>query len=191
MEEMGGGGHLSNAACQILNKNVSEVVSNLKEIIKRNNEEEGDTKMKVILSQDVKGRGQKGQIIDVANGYGNYLLTNKLAIQATDENIKQVEAEKAQAKLDEENHFQLMLKLKQEIEAQSINVYIKVGADGKTFGHITNKQICEEFEAQTGITLDKKKVSLPAEINSVGIFTATVDLGKGLQASIEINVLEK
>lgn len=92
MEEMGGGGHLSNAACQIKDKPMDEVLNHLKEIIEANNENEGEEKMKVILIADVKGRGNKGQIIDVANGYGNYLLTNKLAIQATDENIKQVEA---------------------------------------------------------------------------------------------------
>ena len=63
--------------------------------------------MKVILIADVKGRGNKGQIIDVANGYGNYLLTNKLAIQATDENIKQVEAEKEKEKEDAENHYHI------------------------------------------------------------------------------------
>ena len=150
-----------------------------------------EEKMKVILIADVKGRGNKGQIIDVANGYGNYLLTNKLAIQATDENIKQVEAEKEKEKEDAENHYQLMLKLKSEIESKSINIFLQVGGDGKLFSHITTKRIADEFAAQTGITIDKRKISLPAEINSVGIFTAIVDLGKNVQATIEMNVLEK
>lgn len=106
---------------------MDEVLNHLKEIIEANNENEGEEKMKVILIADVKGRGNKGQIIDVANGYGNYLLTNKLAIQATDENIKQVEAEKEKEKEDAENHYQLMLKLKSEIESKSINIFLQVG----------------------------------------------------------------
>lgn len=191
MEEMGGGGHLSSAACQIKDKTMDEVISLLKGIIEANNENEGEEKMKVILVTDVKGRGKKGQIIDVANGYGNYLLTNKLAIQATDENIKQVEEEKEKEKIEAENHYQLLLKLKSEIESKSINIFLQLGGDGRLFSHITTKRIAEEFAAQTGITIDKRKISLPAEINSVGIFTALVDLGKNVQATIEMNVLEK
>ena len=191
MEELGGGGHLSNAATQIQNTTIEEAVDKLCEILKANDEFEGEERMKVILLQDVKGRGVKDQIIDVANGYGNYLLTNKLAVLATEENITKVEQAKAQALIDEENHLQVMLKLKNEIEAKKINLYIRVGADGRSFGHITTKQICEEYEAQTGIRLDKRKINLPSDINSVGIYTATVDLHKKVQANIEINVLEK
>jgi large subunit ribosomal protein L9 len=66
-----------------------------------------------------------------------------------------------------------------------------MGADGRTFGHITTKYICDEFQAQTGIHLDKKKVELPADINSVGIFTANVRLDKDIIATFEINVIEK
>ena len=84
-----------------------------------------------------------------------------------------------------------MEKLKKEIENKPINIYIKVGNDGKPFGHITTKQIVEEYEAQTGIKLDKRKVELPSEIVSVGIYQATVNLCKDVAASIEINVLEK
>ena len=94
-------------------------------------------------------------------------------------------------KEDAENHYQLMLKLKSEIESKSINIFLQVGGDGKLFSHITTKRIADEFAAQTGITIDKRKISLPAEINSVGIFTAIVDLGKNVQATIEMNVLEK
>ena len=66
-----------------------------------------------------------------------------------------------------------------------------MGADGKKFGNITTKYICDEFQAQTGILLDKKKVELPADINSVGIFTANVRLDKDIIATFEINVIEK
>ncbi len=191
MEQMNGGGHLTNAATQVKEKTVSDVKKQLVEILKINNENEDDEKMKVILLEDIKGRGKKDAIIDVANGYGNYLLTNNLAILATDENIAKVNEQIAKAKEEEEKHYNLMKQIKSDIESKDITVYIKVGADGKAFGHITTKLICEEFEAQTGIKIDKRKVTLPLEINSVGIFTATVDLYKDIKASITIKVEEQ
>lgn len=147
--------------------------------------------MKVILLEDVKGRGLKNQIIDVANGYGNYLITNNKALIANDENKKKLEEMEEKARQDEIEHKALMEKLKEEIENKPINLYIKLGEDGKLFGHITTKQICDEFEAQTGIKLDKRKVELKSEINSVGIYQATVNLHKDVVATIEIKVLEK
>jgi ribosomal protein L9 len=191
MEEMNGGGHLNSAAAQLKNMTIDEVVTKLSNILRDTEVNEEDKKMKVILVEDVKGRGKKNDIIDVANGYGTYLLNNKLAISATPENVKKIEEQKRQELLAEETHKNLMLKLKSEIEQHPINVYIKLGQDGKPFGHITNKQICEEYEAQTGITLDKRKVTLSSEINSVGIFSAQVELHKGIVAKIELHVMEK
>ncbi len=191
MEELGGGGHLNAAAYQQANTTVDAIYNKLKGILKREFEDNGGEDMKVILLVDVKGRGLKDQIINVANGYGNYLLSNKMAVEANDENIKNLEASKAQAIKDEIEHKQLMSKLKDEIESKSINLYIKLGSDGKPFGHITTKQIVEEFEAQTGIKLDKRKVEFQSEINSVGIYQAVVNLHKEVQAFININVLEK
>lgn len=191
MEELGGGGHLNSAATQIKNKTSEEVLATLVDILKREYSYTGDEKMKVILLEDVKGKGTKNQVIEVALGYGNYLLTNKLGIAATEENLKALKDAEEKALIEAQNHRKLMEKLKQDIETKSINIYIKIGADGKTFGHITTKQIVEEFEAQTGIRLDKRKVELPAEINSVGIYTANVTLAKDVVATIEIKVIEK
>ncbi len=191
MEIMGGGGHYNSAATQISDTDVSKVHDELLEILKREYVNEGDEKMKVILLEDVKGKGKKDQVIDVANGYGNYLITNKLALVATDENLAALAKQKEQEKIDEERRRAVLTKLKSEIQDKFISIYIKVGADGKSFGHITSKLVCDEFEAQTGIHLDKKKVEIPSEINSVGIFTASVKLDKDIIASFEINVIEK
>lgn len=191
MEIMGGGGHYNSAATQISDTTVQVVHDELIEILKREYVNEGDEKMKVILLEDVKGKGKKDQVIDVANGYGNYLITNKLALVANDENLAALAKQKEQEKIDEERRRAVLAKLKSEIQDKFISIYIKVGADGKSFGHITSKLVCDEFEAQTGIHLDKKKVEIPAEINSVGIFTATVKLDKDIVASFEINVIEK
>lgn len=191
MEEMGGGGHYNSAATQITGITIEDAKTQLVEIIKREYLNEGDERMKVILLSDVKGKGKKDQIIDVANGYANYLFTNKLAVAATDENLAELAKQKEQEKIDAERRRNVLLKLKEEIQGKFISIYIKVGADGKNFGHITTKLVCDEFEAQTGIHLDKRKVELPTEINSVGIFTASVKLDKDIIATFEINVNEK
>ena len=190
MEELGGGGHLNSAATQIMGITLEEAKEELVTILKRDFEI-GDEVMKVILLEDVKGRGVKNQVIDVAVGYGNYLISNKKGILATDENLGKLKEELHQAQVEAENQKKLMQKIKAEIEEKCVNIYIKIGSDGKMFGHVTTKQICEEFEAQTGIHLDKRKVSLPVDINALGVYVANVDLHKEVQASLEINVLEK
>ncbi|MDE7100318.1 MAG: 50S ribosomal protein L9, partial [Anaeroplasmataceae bacterium] len=191
MEEMEGGGHFNAAATQIRGITIQEAKARLLQIIKRDYIDTGDGTMKVILIDDVKGKGKKNDIINVANGYGNFLVSNQLAIVATDENLKKLSETLEQERIDNENRRKVLEKLKNEIQGKFIFVHIKVGADGKNFGHITTKYICDEFEAQTGIHLDKKKVELPAEINSVGIFTANVKLDKDIVATFEINVIEK
>ena len=83
------------------------------------------------------------------------------------------------------------MKLRDEINGKLISIKIKIGAGGKNFGHITTKLVCDEFEAQTGIHLDKRKVELPGNINSIGIFTATVKLEADIVANFEVKVEEK
>lgn len=191
MEEMEGGGHFNAAATQLKGITVEEAKERLMQIIKRDYIDTGDGTMKVILIADVKGKGKKDDILDVANGYGNFLITNNLAIVATEENMKKLAEQQEQEKINNENRRNVLEKLKSEIQGKFISVYIRIGADGKNFGHITTKYICDEFEAQTGIHLDKKKIELPAEINSVGIFTANVRLDRDIVATFEINVIEK
>ena len=190
MEEMGGGGHLNSAATQVYETTCEEVKEHLVTILKRDFEI-GDEFMKVILLEDVKGRGTKNQVIDVAVGYGNYLISNKKGVLATDENLAKLKEELHQAQVQAEEQKKMMQKIKEDIEEKCVNIYIKIGADGKLFGHVTTKQIVEEFEAQTGIRLDKRKVSLPVEINALGVYMAVVDLHKDVKANLEINVLEK
>ena len=191
MEEMGGGGHLNSAAVQISNTDVESVYKLLVNILEREYLQDGEEKMKVILQEDVKGRGAKGDIIDVANGYGNFLISNGKAIEATPDNIKKMKEDKEAQAQAAEVHLQLMNKLKEEIEDKSVDVYIKMGDDGKLFGSITTKQIADEFERQFNIHLDKRKIVLPSDINSLGIYEAEVQLHKDVTAKIQIHVLEK
>ena len=147
--------------------------------------------MKVILLEDVKGRGVKNQVIDVAVGYGNYLISNKKGIAATEENLAKLKEQLHQEQVQAEEQKKMMQKIKEEIEEKAVNIYIKIGSDGKLFGHVTTKQIVEEFETQTGIRLDKRKVNLPVEITGLGVYMAVIDLHKEVKANLAINVLEK
>ncbi len=197
MEAMGGGGHFNSAACQIKNKEgeapvtIDSVDKQLVEILRLEYVEGGGSVMKVILTQDVKGKGKKDDIIDVAAGYGNYLISNKMALVASEENLQIFEKQKADQKKEAENKKKVLRKLRDEINGKSISIKLKVGSGGKNFGHITTKLVCDEFEAQTGIHLDRKKVELPGDINSIGIFTATVKIDTDIVATFEIKVEEK
>jgi ribosomal protein L9 len=190
MEELNGGGHFNAAATQLKDTTIAEAKEMLIQILRRDFVETGDETMKVILIADVKGKGKKDDILDVANGYGNFLINNKLALLATDDNLKNLKAQQEQERINNENRRNVLEKVKSEIQDKFISVYLKVGADGKNFGHITSKYVCDEFEAQTGIHLDKKKVEIPV-INSVGIYTASVKLDKDIVATFEVNVIEK
>ena len=191
MEQMGGGGHFNSAASQIKNVSIKEVRDQLVEILRLEHLEGGNGVMKVILTQDVKGKGKKDQIIDVANGYANYLINNNLAVAATEENMVLFEKQKEAEKKAEENRRAVLKKIRDDINGKLVTLKIKLGAGGKVFGHITTKLVCDEFEAQTGIHLDKRKVEIPADINSIGIFTATVKLESDIIASFEIKVEEE
>lgn len=190
MEEMGGGGHLNSAATQVKNETIDVVFTRLKNLLLRELDESGET-MKVILLEDIKGKGKKDDVIEVPNGYGQYLISSKKGILATVEEIKNIEEKKRIVIEQAKEHLVLMKKLKSEIESRTVDIFINLGLDGKLFGSVTTKQIAEAFKEQHGIEFDRKKLDLTSEINSIGIYTATVTLAPDVKAMFEINVLEK
>ncbi len=189
MEMIGGGGHFGSAAAQIKETSIQEVYENLKMYVEL--EYGGGEKMKVILTTDVKGKGKKDDILEVANGYGQFLITQKKALVANDDNLADLEAEQQKQKEAEQRHLDLMKKLKSEIDGKQVVLEIQIGKDGKQFGSITTKQIAEAFQATHGILIDKKKLELQSEINSIGIYTAFVSLHKDIKAQFEVKVIEK
>ncbi|AUD64440.1 50S ribosomal protein L9 [Tenericutes bacterium MZ-XQ] len=190
LENIGGGGHFSVAAAQVKNKSIKQVVDELKNIIELEYAQGGDL-VKVILLEDVKGKGKKDQVIDVANGYGQFLVNQKKALLATDENLAVLEKQKQEALEENQRHIALMKSLKGEIDGKKVKLSIQIGQDGKMFGAITTKQIVEAFEQEHHILIDKKKVELQSEINSVGIYTAFVTLHKDIKAQFEVHIVEK
>ncbi|MBP5445792.1 MAG: 50S ribosomal protein L9 [Acholeplasmatales bacterium] len=191
MEELGGGGHLNGAAAQLQNVSIEDAYKMLYDILEKEELQEGEENMKIILKEEVKGKGKKDDVVEVADGYGNFLISQGKAIQATADNLKKLKEDKEKEAEEAAHQLQILNKLKDEINNKSINVYIKIGDDGKLFGSITTKQIAEEFEKAYGIHIDKRKIEIQNDINSLGIYEAEVKLQKDIEAKIEVHVLEK
>ena len=191
MEELGGGGHLNGAAAQLPNVSLDEAFRMLYDILEKEELQEGEENMKIILKEEVKGKGKKDDVVEVADGYGNFLISQGKAIAATADNLKKLKEDKEKEAAEAEHQLQILNKLKDEINNKSIDVFIKIGDDGKLFGSITTKQIAEEFEKAYGIHIDKRKIEIQNDINSLGIYEAEVKLQKDIEAKIEVHVLEK
>lgn len=189
MERMGGGGHLNNAATQIASNNIEEVVEKIKSLVDEYLGEEET--MKVILDKEVKGRGKRGDIIDLSTGYANHLIRNKQAIIASPENLKKFENERKQEEIAAEKHLQEMKELKKIVDSKTIKVAVKVGAEGKIFGSVSMKQVVDAFEKETGIVLDKRKINFEGSITSLGTYNIPIQLHKEVLATIKLFVIEK
>lgn len=189
MEKFNGGGHLNNAGAQVKNSDINKVRV---ELIQTLNEAVSEERpMKVILIKDLRGKGKKGDVIDVATGYGNFLLTNKTAIEATSENLQSIETEKERKAEEERKLVEEMKELKEKIEKLPVKVFVKIGENGRLFGKINTKQISEQFKKQHGIDIDKRKVQLDDSINSLGNHSVSVKLHKSVTAKIEVLVIEE
>lgn len=147
--------------------------------------------MKVILTVDVKGIGKKGQIVDVADGYGrNFLLKKKQAVLATDGGIREaaVHQEKANEKqaalLGEAKALAALL------EGKEFILHEKVGTEKRLFGAVTTQEICDLVNRQLGLSLDKKKFELKDPIKHLGVYDCRIKVYAGVNASIKIQVKE-
>lgn len=145
--------------------------------------------MKVILQQEVKKVGKKGDIIEVSEGYArNYLLPQKLAIPATNSNVnnaqqqKEAEQRKVQRAIDE---ARVMASQLAKVE---VTLSVKTGEGGKMFGSVTAKDIADALVAQQGIDLDKRKIELKDAIKSPGTFPVTVKIHPEVSAQIQVHV---
>lgn len=189
MERLGGGGHLNNAATQISSNNIEKVVEDIKSLV---DEYLGKEElMKVILVKEVKGRGKRGDVIDLQPGFANHLVRSGQAIVASPENIKKLEQEKQQEAIAAEKHLQEMKELKKIVDSKTIKVSVKVGAEGRIFGTVSMKQVVDAFEKETGIALDKRKINYEDAITSLGTYNIPIQLHKEVVATIKLFVIEK
>ena len=146
--------------------------------------------MKVILLEDVKGIGKKGSVANVSDGHArNYLIPRKLAMQATDANLKTLEKKNAVAAAEKAEEKEAALALKKKIEsADAVVIKGKAGDGGKLFGAITTKDVAEAFEAAYGIALDKKKIVLKENIKQAGVYKAELKLYPEISALLRLRV---
>jgi large subunit ribosomal protein L9 len=147
--------------------------------------------MKVILLQDVKGKGKKGQMLEVSDGYArNFMLPRKLAVEATADAIntmrmndkatqERIAREKAEAK-----------ELSKKLREMTLVVTAKGGGNGRLFGSVTNQEISDALKAKTGVTIDKRKIVIADPIKNVGTYTVTCKLGYEITAPLTVKIEE-
>ena len=147
--------------------------------------------MKVILLQDVKSVGKKGDLINASEGYAkNFLLPKKLAVEATKSNLNDYELkQKAEAKRKQEE-LEKAQEMKKQLDEKVVVIKVKTGSNGKLFGSVTNKEVAEEIIKQTGMNLDKKKVSIGDSIKMLGERTAVIKLHPKVTAEVTVKIVE-
>ncbi|MBR4313930.1 MAG: 50S ribosomal protein L9 [Lachnospiraceae bacterium] len=147
--------------------------------------------MKIVLLENVKKLGKKDEIIEVSDGYArNVLIPKKLGLPATAENLNNVRLKNKNEEKKEENLRNIAEKDKEVIEKTKFAVSIKAGANGKTFGSITSKEIAEAIKNESNIDVDKKDILLDESIKNVGTYDVKVKLHKDIQATIKVEVKE-
>ena len=147
--------------------------------------------MKVILKQDVKGKGKKGQLIEAAEGYArNFLLPKGLAVEATADAVNTMKLQaKAKAKADAEAKAAAQ-ELAGKLKGCQVKIAAKGGAGGKLFGAVTAKEISEQLKAQHDMELDSKKLVLPDAIKSFGSYQVKAKLGFEISGLVNVLVCE-
>lgn len=145
--------------------------------------------MKIILLEDVKNVGKKGNILEVADGYArNFLIRNKLAVEATTQSKAILEKQKQQ-KIDQGNEdVKNAETLKAKLSELTLVFPVKTGENGKVFGSISSKQIGEELLKKHKITIDKRKILDEGPFNTVGFYNVQIELHKQVIATIKIQL---
>ena len=148
--------------------------------------------MKVVLLQDVKKVGKKGDIVKVSDVYGqNFLIKNKLAVKETATAKKIVDEQKEQEKLQDIENKNKALKLKEVIEGLTLEFVLKSGKDGKTFGSVSTKMVVDQLRDQYDIKVDKRKFIDARPIGALGYTNLKVELYKGVIATVKVHLIEK
>ena len=147
--------------------------------------------MKVILLQDVKGKGKKGQMIEVSDGYArNFMLPRKLAIEATPDAVNTMKMnDKATAERIAREKAEA-LEISKKLRAMTLVVKAKGGGAGRLFGSVTNQEIADALEKNGGVKLDKRKIVIADLIKSVGTYTVTCKLGYEISAPLTVKIEE-
>ena len=146
--------------------------------------------MKVILTQDIKSVGKKGQIIDASDGYArNFLLPKKMAVLADATNLNELKTKQDANKYKRDMTMANAKELSEKMKDYELVFKIKAGDNGKTFGSVTAKDIAEQLNKKYFVEVDKKKVCLDDAIKTLGVFNIEIKLFEGISGFIKVNVI--
>lgn len=147
--------------------------------------------MKVILLQDEKKLGKKGDVVEVSEGYArNYVLPKKIGVEATSKNLNDLKLQKANADkvaLEQLNDAKALAAV---LAEKTVEVKMKAGEGGRAFGSVSSKEIAAECKAQHGIEIDKKKIVLPEALKNFGMYEVKVKLHPQVTAVLKVHVSE-
>lgn len=146
--------------------------------------------MKVILLQELKGRGAEGDVIEVARGFAvNYLLPRKVAIEATSGNLKQLDARMHNVRKRDEAHLADASGVVGSLEGKSVGIEAKVGDEGRLYGSITAQMIEDAVAAQLGVKIDRRKIETHGHIKELGAHPVEVSIYREVKAHLTVNVV--
>ena len=142
--------------------------------------------------QDVKGTGKKGEVKEVKDGYArNFLIKNKLAVEATNANINILEGQQAHAQHKIDTDIENAKKIASVIEGKTFSTSVKAGTNGRLFGSVTAKDIAKLIKDKHGLDIDKKKIVLKNDIKAFGTYEAEAKLYNGISAKFKVQVTEQ
>lgn len=148
--------------------------------------------MKVILLQDVKALGKKGEIVNISDGYArNFVLPKKLGLEASNKNMNDLRLQKQKEEKIARENLDAARKLAGELEAGKVELAIKVGEGGKAFGSVSSKEIATAVKDQIGLDVDKKKIQLKDTIKSLGTHQVPVRVHPEVTAELKVVVTEE
>ena len=146
--------------------------------------------MKIILLEDVKSLGKKGQIIEASEGYArNFILPKKLGVEATPKNLNDLKLQKANADKVAQEQYDAAVAFGKDLETKEVVVKMKAGEGGKVFGSVSSKEIATAAKEQCGMEIDKKSIILDRPINHIGNFVMTIKLSSKVKAQLNVEVI--
>lgn len=145
--------------------------------------------MEIILLEDVKALGKKGELVKVSDGYArNFILPKKLGLEATPKNLNDLKVQKAAEAKKAKEALEEAQALAASLGEKCVNLKIKVGEGGRTFGSVSTKEIALAIKEQLGMEIDKKKLVLPGSLKNIGTFTVPVKLHPKVTAELKVRV---
>lgn len=148
--------------------------------------------MQIILTQDVKSLGKKGELVNISDGYArNFILPKKLGLEATSKNQNDLKLQKAAEEKRLKEILEEAKAFAKELESKTIEVKIKAGEGGRTFGSVSSKEIATALKSDFGYDIDKKKLQLTDPIKTVGLHTVPVKLHPQVSAELKVKVSEQ